>query len=304
MTDEFSEAMDLPTIKQRNTIAEAFGLPDLFKDQAATRQRLVREEAARMMEAKPKDLPPSIKKKAWNTREHRQEQLRRAAKKGPVATNSDEKGHQLAQEHAKLAEDHGWVVELLPNTDNGWKVVAKQDDCTATVAWVNGKVDYPSNVAEFPTHTFWLKHTAQWRRQITLPENERPASRTPKQTTRRANQERKPVQEATPVINGDEPESVPFNLTSLPFAHDDEDAIVIGQIRGRRLFWRNNLAQRVSHADVPSNPRVIRLAAHPKSGRRIVSFPEVAEYSAQHGEILGGERSVALEDMIRVRDSR
>jgi hypothetical protein len=241
-------------------------------------------------ELKPKPKPP--KRAAFNSKQAVAERLRRQPVPG-------DKGEIAANEHAKLATEHGWHVEVMPGRDE-WVVVATKGDEMVQVAWVNGKVDYPRVIAVFPSYTFWLKNTTQWRRQVSLPEGERPAPREPKRS-------RKPRTESKTeprVINGTSVEEDPqklFKTTSLPFASDDEDFVIIDALKGHELFWRNNMAAKVNRATVPMNTRLIRVAVSPKSGRRFVSFPEAHGYdSVAAREVLGAERSVAIEDMIKV----
>lgn len=221
---------------------------------------------------------------------------------------TEDKGNIAAHEHAKLAEEHGWTTTFEHEEPNGWLVTATKDDETVQVAWVNGKVDYPRVIAVFPTYTFWLKNTSQWRRQVMLPESERPASRESK--TARKPKPKVVAEKVVAAIHGEAngvavavEDEVKFNMTSLPFPHDAEDIELTNAIRGKVLYWRNNMAAKVNHATVPSNPRVIRVSRHVRSQRRIVSFPEshTTKVNGALMELLGAERSVAVEDMIRVR---
>lgn len=218
----------------------------------------------------------------------------------------EDKGQRLADEHAKLAKDHGWAVDVAvdPLTGPGprtWIVVARKGDERVQAAWTDGKVNYPLVIAFFPTHQFWLKNTTQWRRQVSLPDSERPAKREPKTRPPRvpASEKIAGAIEA-PVDAVPETEGIKFNSTQLPFEKDALDAEVIDLLKGRKLYWRNNFASKIENAEVPGNARMVRIAEHPTNGRRIVSFPEVAGYD-KDGPVYGCERSVAVDQMIKVK---
>ena len=268
MMDDFSEAMGLPTTSwRRNTLADAMDLPSI---------KPVR-----------KDTPAKMGPKA--------------TKSATIPTDPGDKGALAAKEHAELAEQHGWSVKVRHEGPT-WTVMAEQDGCTATVAWSNGKVDYPKVMAAFRTHEVWLKNTTQWRRQIMMPKDERPAQSDRPVSKRKVKSQPEP---AAAEINGyatlEESAGLQYNITNLPFARDDEDGVIIDLIRGRTLYWRNTLAERVDHAQLPDGTKTIRISAHPRTGRRIVSFPESHGWDAKTAtEVLGAERSVALDQMIRL----
>lgn len=212
----------------------------------------------------------------------------------------EDKGQRLADEHAKLAKDYGWAVDIQHVSEKEWIVVARKGDESVQAVWVNGKVDHPRVVAFFPTHTFWLKHTTQWRRQVTLPDSERPAKREPKSRPRRVPADAK-VADSIDAPVEIETDGVKFNSTDLPFAKDAPDTEIIDLLRGRILHWRNNFASKIEKAEIPTVTRLIRISEHPTNGRRIVSFPEVADYT-KDGVVYGCERSVAIDQMIKVRN--
>jgi hypothetical protein len=223
-----------------------------------------------------------------------------------IIASADDKGQRLALEHAALAREHGWDASVTNPNPTEWVVVAKKGDESVQAAWVGGKVDYPRIVAFFPTHQFWLKNTTQWRRQVSLSDSERPASREPKGRPPKV-----PAPKRIMALDSGEPagaaiasvpeeDGVKFSMTSLPFGRDETDTVIIDALKGRKLYWRNNFAGKVNSAEVPSSARSIRISEHPTNGRRIVSFPEVAD-SSKGGEVLGCERSVAIDQMIKVR---
>jgi hypothetical protein len=61
------------------------------------------------------------------------------------------------------------------------------------------------------------------------------------------------------------------------------------------------MAGKTNEATLPEKTKTIRMGKHEKTGRRYISFPEAHGYDAQsRSEVLGAERSVAIDQMIRV----
>jgi hypothetical protein len=216
---------------------------------------------------------------------------------------ADERTTAKATEHAQLARNHGWDVTVTANDKGGLTVTAQKGNETNVLTYrAGGFLDNPGIVAKFPGRTVPLHNSGTWRRQVTAPEGKRPISAQLKRPSKAQNQRQLVVidpGETNGVAIVDEVDAIPLNKSSLPFAHDAEDSEIIDHIRGRTLYWRNNMAAKVASAILPSKPRLFRFGAT-RTGRRYVSFPELAGVT-EDGEVLGAERSVAIEDMLRVR---
>jgi hypothetical protein len=226
------------------------------------------------------------------------------AAKEPVApkpVTADERTTAKANQHRAIAEEHGWSVTVTTNARRGLTVIAAKGDEICVLAYrENGILWNDEIVFKVPGRVVPMHNSGTWRRQVSLPEGKRPIPARPKKFGRKPSAPaevngvaRELEQEAT-----DETEAIPLNKSSLPFAHDDEDIVIISHIKGRTLFWRNNMMAKVVSANVPSKASLIRFG-ETKHGRRFVSFPEST--MTKDGEMWGAERSVAIEDMLRVR---
>lgn len=218
----------------------------------------------------------------------------------PVA---DERTTLKAKEHAELAEQHGWSVSITANAKRGLTVIASKGDEICVLAYrENGILWNDEIVFKVPGRIVAMHNSGTWRRQVSLPEGKRPISARPKRFGRKKTSAGMNLPESA---NGEQTEDeingevIPLNIASLPFSKDDDDLIIVDAIKGMELFWRNNMMAKVVSARVPSKPRLIRFGTTGRAQRRYVSFPET-EMSSD-GEIYGPERSVAIEDMLRVR---
>lgn len=229
--------------------------------------------------------------------------VRKATASRQPAT-ADERTTQKAKEHAELAQEHGWSVSVTANTRRGLTVVASRGDEVCVLAYrENGILWNDEIVFKVPGRVVPMHNSGTWRRQVSLPEGKRPIPARPKRFGKKA---------ATKVAVGpnvatessedgevSEEETIPLNRSSLPFNHDDEDLVIIEHIKGKTLYWRNNMLSKVVSAQVPASGRMIRFGHTGRAQRRYVSFPESAMTS--DGEVYGPERCVAVEDMLRVR---
>lgn len=229
----------------------------------------------------PRDVTPMAKGDNW-----------------PVA---DERTTLKVKQHVAIAEEHGWRVNVAQNTRRGLTLTATKGDEICVLAYrENGILWNDEIVFVVPGRRVPMHNSGTWRRQVSLPEGQRPIPARPKKFGRKPSPSveingvaKELVEESDEVT-----EEIPLNKSSLPFNKDDEDLIIIDYIKGRTLFWRNNMMAKVVSAGVPSKPTLIRFG-ETKHGRRFVSFPEST--MTKDGEIWGAERSVAIDDMLRVR---
>jgi hypothetical protein len=217
----------------------------------------------------------------------------------PVA---DERTTKKAQEHADLAREYGWEVKITSNVRRGLTVIASKGDEICVLAYRENGVLWNDEIRfKVPGRSVPMHNSGTWRRQVSLPEGKRPIPARPK---RFGNKRPAGPISSSESANSEETEDentaevIPLNSSSLPFLKDDEDAIIADAIKGQVLYWRNNMMAKVVSARVPTKARMIRFS-YTKHGRRFVSFPET-EFT-KDGEIWGAERSVAIEDMLRVR---
>jgi hypothetical protein len=215
---------------------------------------------------------------------------------------ADERTTKKAKEHADLAREHGWDVNVTTNVRRGLTIIASKGDEICVLAYRENGILWNDEIQfKVPGRSVPMHNSGTWRRQVSLPEGKRPVPARPKRFSNRKPSVGISLSE---VGNSDETEDeteadvIPLNKSSLPFLKDADDAEIADAIKGQMLFWRNNMAAKVASARVPTKTRMIRFNLT-KHGRRFVSFPET-EFT-KDGEMWGAERSVAIEDMLRVR---
>lgn len=220
----------------------------------------------------------------------------------PVA---DERTTLKAKEHANIAEEHGWSVQVTANERRGLTVIASKGDEICVLAYRENGILWNDEIRfKVPGRSVPMHNSGTWRRQVSLPEGQRPISARPKRFGRKPKLngiERSESANSEPTEDEIDGDVIPLNVASLPFSKDDDDLIIVDAIKGMELFWRNNMMQKVVSARVPSKARMIRfgVTGREPNQRRCVSFPE-SEMS-KDGEIYGAERTVAIESMLRVR---
>lgn len=231
---------------------------------------------------KPRVVTKNLKSDAW-----------------PVA---DERTTAKTREHADLAKEHGWDVTVTTNDRRGLTLIASKGDEICVLAYRENGILWNDEICfKVPGRRVPMHNSGTWRRQVSLPEGKRPVPARPKRLN---GKKAATVIGSVEFANSDEtedenePDVIPLNTSSLPFPKDADDLIIIDAIKGQVLYWRNNMMAKVVSARVPTKARMIRFN-HTKHGRRFVSFPET-EFT-KDGEMWGAERSVAVEDMLRVR---
>jgi len=255
------------------------------------------------------------------TFEHARSELRKpepkkpVAKKGPTARNvtaqaksdnwpvADERTTLKVKEHIAIAEEHGWTVAVTQNERRGLTLTATRGEESCVLAYREGGILWNDEIVfRVPGRKVPMHNSGTWRRQVSLPEGQRPISAKPKRFGRKVSSEdvfpSRHANAGGSESTEEDPEAIPLNKSSLPFLHDADDVVIIDALKGRTLYWRNNMMAKVVSAQVPTKPKLIRFG-RTKHGRRFISFPE-SEMS-KDGEIYGPERAVAIDDMLRVR---
>lgn len=223
-----------------------------------------------------------------------QKKQKRAAKREPKRRGprlpSGESGKAKAEDCLKVAKENGWKTSVEED-GNQITVTAKKDGQTLKIVYLNAKVTF-SRVTFSNGNEVKLRNAANWKKQASLPPEERPATQRTVQksrgTTKRA------------IKRGDEGAERDEQATlGRPFLMDDPDPVVIEAVAGHKIVWRNGVSQRLDSAEVPGKERNLRLYIHPKSNRRILQFAEVV-YDDRKIPGYGAERSVYLDKILRV----
>lgn len=191
------------------------------------------------------------------------------------------------QEHAELAKQNGWRATVEQTGNNEWTCTATKGQETLKLVYQDGRTIW-SRVTLASGVEVRLRNSANWRKhamgQSKIKSDYTPRGRAgSKAATKRA------------VIDDDAPRKLPFNL-------EDDDDNIISALGGRQITWRLSMARTLDSAVIPKRSRNVRITAHPKSGRRMISFHELhAPETEERGEQLGPERTVYLDKILRVR---
>lgn len=189
-----------------------------------------------------------------------------------------------AEEHAKFAEQNGWRANAGQTATNEWTVTATKGKETLKIIWQDGRTIW-SRVVLANGVEVKLRNSANWRKhaagQSKIKSDYQPRERGGKKALKQQ------------VIDDDAPRKLPFNI-------DDDDDDIIKALGGRQITWRLSLSRALDSASVPRRSRNVRITQHPKSGRKMISFHEF-HGDGEHGELLGPERTVYLDKILKVR---
>jgi hypothetical protein len=216
-----------------------------------------------------------------------------------------------AEDLAVFMREHGWKVKVDTPTKqpdgstlvnpNRATVEAKQAGAVILCHFIDGKYDVENQASITVgswTGTLRGAHSVRRQADSSLDDRDRPH---PKPGVGRSGPRRKAAEDEVP-----EDESPEDARRRVPFLLDDDDAVVLDAVMGKVIRWRNGVSKSVDEALVPAevgtNKRPnVSVLTHPKTGRRILDFFEVAEIG-ERGPVFGPERVVALDKILRVVD--
>lgn len=214
-------------------------------------------------------------------------------KSGPRSTGSDTKGK--AEALAAFGKEHGWKVKVEPDGDH-MAVIAVKGNETIKAFFIDGKYDTARHAfTQVGDWTGKLRGAHGCRRQMAGEGRDRvhpsPGKGRGGPRGKRAKDE-------------PEDESADDAKHNLPFALDDDEAVILDHLKGKIIRWRNGTTKAVEEAWLPPEIKgrkrdVISMTAHPKTGRRMVSFLTVESIN-ENGPNYGPERNVYLDRIIRV----
>jgi len=191
-----------------------------------------------------------------------------------------------AREHAELAKQHGWAASVEQTGSNEWTCEATKGKETLRLVYADGRTTW-SRVTLANGVEVRLRNSSNWRKYATgqskIKGDYQPRARGGKKAAKRE------------VIEDDAPRKLPFTM-------DDEDDAIIDSLKGRQITWRVTMTKMLDAARVPIKSRNVRVSAHPKSGRRMISFHELhAAETQERVELLGPERTVYLDKILKVK---
>lgn len=192
-----------------------------------------------------------------------------------------------AEEHAKFAEQNGWRSSVEETASNELTVTATKNKETLKIIWQDGRTIW-SRVTLASGVEVKLRNSANWRKHA-AGESKIKSDYQPR--TREGSKKALKSQ----VIDDDAPRKLPFKI-------DDEDDDIIKSLNGRTITWRLTMTRALDSATVPERSRNVRIATHPKSGRKMISFHELhSKETKERDEVLGPERTVYLDKILKVR---
>lgn len=208
-------------------------------------------------------------------------------RRGPRGGEKDARMEENAKEHATFAEQNGWRAKVDNSGVHEWTTTATRDGETLKIIWRDGRVMF-SRVVLGSGVEVRLRNSANWKKHASgksgIKANYVPKGGRGKKAARQDSGEEDSIASR----------GLPFNLET-----DDGDTIIEALV-GRTITWRRTIDNRLDSAVVPQRSRNCRMKAHPKSGRLMISFYE-SQGQSEHGELLGGERTVFVDKIIRVK---
>ena len=217
-------------------------------------------------------------------------------KSGPRSTASKADGDPTlvkAQLLADFAKEHGWKASIEEDTDTGHTVVIAVNGNQEIFAWyIDGKYDVARHAEiRVGSWTGKLRGAHACRRQIAGEGRDKPH---PEPGKGRSGPRKSNTEDDVP--DDESPEDA---HRRVPFLLDEDEAAIIDAVEGKTIRWRNGVNNTVQSARIPAKSKRTAITEHPKTGRRMLDFIEVVE--DDHGvEVLGGERTVYLDKIIRV----
>lgn len=213
------------------------------------------------------------------------------ARRGPKSGDAKAQMQAKAEEHKEFAEKHGWQAKAWESGTNEWTCEATKQGQTLKLIYRDGRTVWSRVILKSGVEVR-LRNSSNWRKHAcgegkVMPDYKpRERANTGKAALKRA------------VIDDNAPRDLPFDLEL-----DDNDTI-IEALAGKWITWRMTLVNKLDEARVPIRSRNVRIAEHPKTGRRMISFHEFHGVSGEgedKSEVLGGERTVYLDKILKVR---
>jgi hypothetical protein len=258
-------------------------------DRASGKKRKTAKAAKPPAKAAEKSPPPVGKQKPVSKT--------KAGTRSVASVKEGDAAQAKAQQLIAFGEASGWKCDLKRDDETGhWVVVCVRGDATVRAWYIDGKYDINRH-AEIAVGSWTGKlrgaHAARRQMSSELEDADRPH---PKPGVGRKVSHFNPKESGDVVPEDESPEDA---ARRVPFSADDPADEIIAAISGKVIRWRVDLSNTVTQARVPTNSPRTTVSAHPKNGKRILSFLEVVE-EAGGREILGPERNIALAKIIRV----
>lgn len=206
-------------------------------------------------------------------------------RRGPKQGDATERMKANVEEHAALATKHGWKATATETGTNEWTCEAKRNGETLKLIYRDGRTVWARVVLASGVEVR-LRNSSNWRKHAEgksgISKDYAPKQQKGKKASRSES------------IDDTAPRKLPFNL------EDDDDDTIIESLVGKTITWRRTIDNRLDSATLPQRSRNCRITTHPQSGRRTISFHE-HQGQNERGEMLGGERSVFLDKILKAK---
>lgn len=207
-------------------------------------------------------------------------------RRGPKGGDKNARMEALAKEHATFAEQNGWKATVENTGTNEWTARATRDGETLKIIWQDGRTIF-SRVLLKSGVEVKLRNSANWRKHASGKSGIR-KDYAPKGARGKKAAKQESSEDAGIVRD------LPFNIET------DDPETIIESLLGKTITWRRTIDNRLDAAKVPQRARNCRMSSHPKSGRLTINFHE-SQGQGDAGEMLGGERSVFVDKIIRAK---
>lgn len=205
-------------------------------------------------------------------------------RRGPKGGDPTAKMKANVEEHAKLAEQHGWAAKAWESGASEWTCEATRNGETLKLIYRDGRTVW-SRVVLSSGVEVRLRNSSNWRKHAMGESKIKPGY------TPRGAVGKKAAKSET--IDDNAPRKLPFSL-------EDDPETIIESLLTKRITWRNSVSKQLETAIIPQRSRNCRITTHPKSGRMLLSF-FASQGEGKDGEMLGGERTVYVDKILKAR---
>lgn len=206
-------------------------------------------------------------------------------RRGPKQGDATERMKANVEEHAAIAGKVGWTTKAWESGTNEWTCEAVRSGETLKLIYRDGRTVWARVVLASGVEVR-LRNSSNWRKHAEGKSGIKKDYAPRQNVGKKANK--------THTLDDHAPRNLPFNLES-----DDHDTIIESMV-GKTITWRRSIDNKLDTATLPQRTRNCRMQVHPKSGRAMISFHE-HQGANEHGEMLGGERTVYLDKILKAR---
>lgn len=260
---------------------------------AVARQVIEESKTPAQKRAERKQEAEDTRRKIANgskSKSRNKDRVEKAKRRGPKGGDATERMKANVEEHAKLAKDNGWKIKSCGESDtNEWMVEATRNGELLRLIYRDGRTVH-SRVTLKSGVEVRLRNSSNWRKHATGESKVKPDYQ-PRQGKGAGS---KKARKAEVIDDAKASKNLPFNI------EEDSPETIIESLLGKTITWRRSVDNTLDTAKVPMKARNCRMREHPKSNRLMISFHE-SQGVGEHGELLGGERTVFVDKIVKAR---